>query len=125
VKTIAWEIREPDRAADNGVKVESAGDLLALKLAVIHERVEAKDYLAICALLRGGLSLAEGLAHLDARHPLGTDAMIGSKTLTYFKGGDLDALPAKVKSDLEAAIRAVRDVPQFRGEKTRIGTITI
>jgi hypothetical protein len=120
VKTIAWEIREPDRAADKGVKVASAEDLLALKLAVIHERVEAKDYLAICALLRGGLSLAEGLAHLDARHPLATDAMIGSKTLTYFKGGDLDALPAKVKSDLEAAVRAVRDVRNFAEKKREL-----
>jgi len=42
------------------------------------------------------------------------------KTLTYFKGGDLDALPAKVKSDLKGAVRAVRDVRNFAEKKREL-----
>jgi len=120
VKTIAWEIREPDRAADKGVKVASAEDLLALKLAVIHERVEAKDYLAICAFVARWFESRGRARTSRCAAPLATDAMIGSKTLTYFKGGDLDALPAKVKSELEGAVRAVRDVRNFAEKKREL-----
>lgn len=116
------QINAPDRCPDNGVKIAAAADLLALKLAVIHERVEAKDYLDVCALLRAGLGLAEGLSHLEALHPLATNAMIVLKTLAYFKGGDLDTLPDDVKRDLETAVSRVREVPEFKGAKTPIGS---
>lgn len=115
------QIQTPDRCADNGLKIASAADLLALKLAVIHERVEAKDYLDVCALLRAGCSLMDGLSHLDALHPLATNAMIVLKTLTFFKGGDLGTLPDDVKRDLEAAVSRVREVPPFTGTKTALG----
>ncbi|HUG11851.1 MAG TPA: nucleotidyl transferase AbiEii/AbiGii toxin family protein [Opitutaceae bacterium] len=115
------QIRVPDIAAENHLKVASEEDLLALKLAVIHKRIEAKDYLDIRALLRAGQDLAQALAHLDALHPLVTNSMIVLKTLTYFKGGDLHELPDEVKRDIEAAVRGVRDVPEFSGKKTSIG----
>ena len=85
--------------------------------------MEAKDYLDICALLRAGLDLAQALGHLEALHPLATNAMITLKTLVYFKGGDLDALPAEVKRDLENAVRQVRDVAPHGGTKAPIGTV--
>ena len=115
------QIRMPDIAAENHLKVASEEDLLALKLAVIHQRIEAKDYLDIRALLRAGQDLAQALAHLDALHPLVTNSMIVLKTLTYFKGDDLHELPDEVKRDIEAAVRGVRDVPEFSGKKTPIG----
>ncbi|HEY5551198.1 MAG TPA: nucleotidyl transferase AbiEii/AbiGii toxin family protein [Opitutaceae bacterium] len=117
------QIRMPDLVEGNNLKVASAEDLLALKLAVIHERIEAKDYLDIRALLLTGLDLAQALSHLEALHPLATNAMIVLKTLTYFKGGDLHELPDEVKRDLEAAVRSVRDLPEFSGVKTPIGTM--
>ena len=117
------QIRPPDVCTDNGLKIASSEDLLALKLATIQQRVEAKDYLDICALLRAGLGLEHALGHLEALHPLATNAMITLKTLVYFKGGDLDALPAEVKRDLENAVRQVRDVLPFGGVKTPIGTV--
>ncbi|MDD2764261.1 MAG: nucleotidyl transferase AbiEii/AbiGii toxin family protein [Opitutaceae bacterium] len=116
------QVQPPDQCTDNGLKIASAADLLALKLAVIHERVEAKDYLDVCALLRAGLSLADGLSHLEALHPLATNAMIVLKTLTYFKGGDLATLPDDVKRDLETAVSRVREVPPFTGTKSPIGS---
>jgi hypothetical protein len=117
------QVRSPAVCADNGLKIASAEDLLALKLATIQQRVEAKDYLDICALLRAGLDLAEALGHLEALHPLATNAIITLKTLVYFKGGDLDSLPADVKRDLEAAVRGVRDAVPFAGMKAAIGTV--
>lgn len=116
------QVQPPDRCTDNDLKIASAVDLLALKLDVIHERIEAKDYLDVCALLRAGLSLADGLSYLEALHPLATNAMIVLKTLTYFKGGDLDTLPADVKHDLEIAVSRVREVPPFTGTKTPIAS---
>ena len=117
------QIRTPDRCPDNHLKIASAEDLLALKLATIHQRIEAKDYLDIHALLRFGLSLPEALGHLEALHPLTTNWMLTLQTLVYFEGGDLATLPAEVKGDLEEVVKKVRDVPAFSGRKTPIGTM--
>lgn len=118
------QIRSPDVCADNGLKIASAEDLLALKLATVQQRVEAKDYLDICALLRAGLSLEAALGHLEALHPLSTSPIITLKTLVYFSGGDLPTLPAEVKRDLEDAVRMARDVISFTGVKTEIGALS-
>jgi hypothetical protein len=117
------QIRAPDRCPDNHLKIASMEDLLALKLATIHQRIEAKDYLDIRALLRFGLSLPEALGHLEALHPQTTNWMLTLQTLVYFKGGDLATLPVEVKSDLEAAAKEVRVVPAFSGRKAPIGTM--
>jgi hypothetical protein len=117
------QIRAPDRIAENGLKVASAKDLLALKLATIHSRVEAKDYINIHALLASGLDLAEGLSHLEALHPHTTNWMITLHTLVYFEGGDVARLPEKTKRDLEAAVKTVHEVPLFTGKKHPIGTM--
>ena len=117
------QVRAPDVCADNGLKVASAEDLLALKLATIQQREEAKDFLDIHALLKSGMSLEQALGHLEAIHPVGTNAIITLKALVYFKGGDLDTLPDDLKRDLEAAVRRAREVVPFRGTKMPIGTV--
>lgn len=117
------QVRPPDICADNGLKVASAEDLLALKLGTIQQRVEAKDYVDIHALIQAGLNLPTALGHLEALHPLATNAMITLKTLVYFSGGDLATLPREVKLDLEAAVREVRGIAPFAGMKTPIGTV--
>ena len=45
---------------ENGIAVASPLDLLATKLKALHDRIEAKDYLDIEALLRSGLDLTAG-----------------------------------------------------------------
>jgi hypothetical protein len=57
------QINPPEHAADNKLKIASPEDLLALKLGVIQQGVEAKDSLDIHALLKSGLSLSAGLSH--------------------------------------------------------------
>ena len=117
------QINAPDVCADNGLKVASAEDLLALKLATIQQREEAKDFLDLHALLRAGLSLERAVGHLLALHPVGTNEVITLKALVYFKGGDLDTLSEDLKRDVEAAVRRVREVTVFRGTKTPIGSV--
>lgn len=112
----------PEVAAGNRVKVASAVDLLALKLGVIQQRVEAKDYWDIHALLAAGLTLEQGLSALEALHPLTTNWMIALKTLVYFQGGDLESLSAAIRRDLEKAVSQVREVPAFAGAKLPIGS---
>jgi hypothetical protein len=115
------QIRPPDRCHANGLKVASAEDLLALKLATIHSRIEAKDYVDIHALLGSGLSLPEALSHLEALHPQTINWMITLHTLVYFQGGDLAQLPEQTKRDLEEAVRGVRVVSKFTGTKRPVG----
>ncbi len=50
----------------HGIQLASLEDLLALKLATITQRAQWKDYFDIAALLRAGLSLADGLAKAQA-----------------------------------------------------------
>lgn len=117
------QVRPPDVCEDNGLKVASAEDLLALKLATIQQREEARDFVDIAALLHAGLGLDEALGHLEAIHPVGTNAVITLKTLVWFKGGDLEQLPDELKRSLEKAVRRVREVVPFRGSKQPIGTL--
>jgi hypothetical protein len=117
------QVRPPDVCADTGLKVASAEDLLALKLAAIQQREEAKDFVDIAALLRTGLPLEEALGQLEALHPIGTNAIITLKALVYFKGGDLERLPDDLKRYLEETVRRVREVVPFRGPKLPIGTV--
>ncbi len=115
------QINSPDCSADNKLKIASAEDLLALKLGVIHSRIEAKDYWDIWALLKSGFSLPVALGHLDALHPLTSNWQITLRTLIYFQGGDLDTLSADLRRDLEEAVTQVREVPEFSGPKHPIG----
>ena len=55
-------VGEPQWTDDGIVQVASLEDLLATKLKVLLQRVEAKDYIDVAALLDNGVSLAKGLA---------------------------------------------------------------
>lgn len=69
----------------------SLDDLLGHKLKVLFDRVEAKDYMDIAAMLRNGQKLEDGLGAASALFkdfPAG-DAI---RALTYFEGGDLARL---------------------------------
>lgn len=104
-------VGEPDLASDGVVEVASADDLLAHKLKVLLQRVEAKDYLDIAALLDSGLHLDRGLASARALFGSAFQPSESLKALVYFEGGDLHTLPAAVKETLITAARRVRDLP--------------
>jgi hypothetical protein len=50
-------IAEPDLTEDGAVQVASLVDLMGTKLKVVLQRIEAKDYIDIAAMLRAGVRL--------------------------------------------------------------------
>jgi len=92
--------------ADEVLAVASLEDLLALKIKVIFERSEAKDYTDIAAMLKAGGSLAKGIAIAEEMFRPQLSPVIAVKALTYFQGGDLDFLSEGDKAVLikEAAL---------------------
>ena len=81
----------PGLSDQRDLAIASLDDLLGHKLKVLLQRVEAKDYWDIVAMLRGGQSLERGLGAactLFDRFPV-NEAL---KALAYFEGGDLDGV---------------------------------
>lgn len=100
-------VSQPD-LADNGIEVAGALDLLAIKLKVLLQRVEAKDYVDIDVLLRSGLSLSEGLSAAAALFPLAMNPIDAAKALAWFKDGHLETrLPEGTKRALTLASSSI------------------
>lgn len=83
-------VADPLRA-DNGVAIAAPLDLLATKLKTLHDRVEARDYIDIEALLRAGLRLDQGLAAAMALFGPGLNPLDTAKAVGWFKDGGLEA----------------------------------
>lgn len=101
----------PTHTADGVLQVASVEDLLATKLKIILQRIEAKDYQDMAALLRSGASLPQGLA--AARLMFGNTFQPSEalKALTWFRGGDLDTLPLADRRILVEASSQTGDLP--------------
>ena len=96
-------VGEPDRMPGK-FPIASPLDLLATKLKVLLQRVEPRDYLDVEVLLRGGLSLNQGVSAALALFPDQLNPLDVAKAVGWFEKGDLDAqLPAGVKDFLTAA----------------------
>jgi hypothetical protein len=87
---------------------------MATKLKVLLQRVEAKDYQDIAALIKVGVSLEKGLA--AAREMFGHSFQPSEslKALVYFEGGDLDALARPDRETLIQAVNVVRRLPTVK-----------
>ncbi len=96
-------VGEPDRLPGK-FPIASPLDLLATKLKVLLQRVEARDYVDVDVLLRSGLSLNQGVSAALALFPDQFNPLDIAKAVGWFKEGDLDAqLPDSVKDLLTAA----------------------
>lgn len=84
-------VDEPDRLAGK-FPIASPLDLMATKLKVLLQRIEPKDYLDVEVLLRGGLSLNQGVAAALALYPDQINPLDIAKAVGWFKEGNLDAL---------------------------------
>lgn len=106
-------VGEPAIAEGTSLEVASLADLMAIKLKVIVQRIEAKDYSDIAAMIRAGVNLAEGLA--AARILFGNEFQPSEslKALAYFEGGDLNTLSAIDRQVLVAAVRSVQALPSI------------
>jgi hypothetical protein len=96
-------VGDPDLVS-NGPAIASPLDLLATKLKVIHQRIEARDYLDIEALLRSGLSLNDGISAARALYGDAINPLMTAKAVAWFKEGGLeDELGQETRRFLEGA----------------------
>ncbi|MHB8472265.1 MAG: nucleotidyl transferase AbiEii/AbiGii toxin family protein [Gammaproteobacteria bacterium] len=107
-------IGEPQMTEDGVLQVAALDDLMATKLKVLLQRVEAKDYQDIAAMIKAGASLASGLAAARALYGASFQPSESLKALVYFEGGDLQTLLPEDKEVLIKATSAVRDLPVVR-----------
>ena len=107
-------VGEPEWTHDRVLQVASPDDLMATKLKVLLQRVEAKDYQDIAALIKAGVSLEKGLAAARAMYGYNFQPSESLKALVYFQGGDLDSLLRPERETLIKAVRAVRKLPTVK-----------
>ncbi len=103
-------VGEPEATEDGVVRVASLADLMATKTKVILQRVEARDYQDIAAMIRAGVSLSTGLAAARTLYGRAFQPSESLKAMVYFEGGDLNILSAEDKETLVNAARRVRDL---------------
>jgi hypothetical protein len=96
------------------MQVASLDDLFATKVKVLLQRIEAKDYLDVAAMLQNGADLAAGLAAARTLYGETFQPNECLKALVYFKGGDLRSLPRATRALLIKAVGDVRDLPKVR-----------
>lgn len=104
-------VGQPQITDDGVLEVASTNDLLATKLKVILQRIEARDYRDIAALIVAGTNLSQGLAAAHALYGGAFQPSEALKALVYFDGGDLQILTAAEKRCLVNAASAVRELP--------------
>jgi hypothetical protein len=104
-------VGEPQWTDDRMVQVASFEDLLATKVKVLLQRIEAKDYLDVAALLGNGVSLTRGLAAARSLFGPAFQPSECLKALVYFEGGDLNSLSEITRHLLIRAATAVGDLP--------------
>jgi len=101
-------VQEAELTSDGVLRVASLADLFATKLNTIYQRVEAKDYLDIHAILQSGLNLSQGLEYARQVYGDRFNAMLPLQALCYFEEPELRRLPDTIKRSLTEAVRSVR-----------------
>lgn len=96
-------VGEPDVTNDGVLRVASLLDLGGTKIKALLQRVEAKDYRDIAALLDHGVELAAILSAARALFGPAFNPIVARKALVYFEGGDLESLDAATRVRLIAA----------------------
>jgi hypothetical protein len=111
----------PETTDDGVLQVAALDDLMATKLKVLLQRVEAKDYRDVAAMLKAGIDLARGLAIAKAMFGNAFQPSESLKALTWFEGGDLHLLADDERRVLIEAASAVRQLPPVGKLAERLG----
>lgn len=115
-------VGEPARTDDEILEVASLEDLMATKLKVLLQRIEAKDYFDIAAMVEAGVSLSGGLSAARVLYGSSFQPSESLKALTYFEGGDLAALPGTIRKTLIQAASGVGDLPVVQRSNCRLSS---
>lgn len=97
--------------SDGIAQVAGLDDLMTTKLKVILQRIEAKDYQDIAAMIRASSSLSRGLAGARVLYGSAFQPSESLKALVYFEGGDLHRLTSEDRTLLIEAAASVRTLP--------------
>ena len=97
-------VGRPDRTDDGVVWVASLRDLFATKLKVLLQRISARDYADIAAILETGVPLAEGLGAAATLFGREFPPMEAVKALGYFDEGDAANVDEKTRDVLRRHI---------------------
>ena len=109
----------PELTEDGVGLVASSLDLLGIKLKVIMQRAESKDYSDIAQLLSAGASLIQGLGAAKSLYGSAFAPAECLRALTFFDDGDLTRVNAETCSVLRteaAKVSWVFPIPSI--EKT-------
>ena len=87
---------------------------MATKLKVLLQRVEARDYQDIAAMIEAGVDLAQGLADARALYGRAFQPSECLKALVYYEGGDLHTLSREDRETLIRAVQEVHALPQAK-----------
>lgn len=117
-------VGEPRTTDDDIVQVASLDDLLATKVKVLLQRVEAKDYQDVAALVTAGVSLARALAAARTMYGHAFQPSEALKALVYFEGGDLHTLSTDTRETLVRATNAVDDLPHVERASSSLSVST-
>jgi hypothetical protein len=115
----------PELTKDGVLEVASPLDLLATELKVIQQRLEAKDYSDIAAILRSGLRLEDGMAAAAELYTPSLQPSEAVKALTYFEGGDLKNLSAVDKNLLSRAASKIYRIPAIALRSSSLSAIVL
>ena len=96
-------VGHPQQTDDGVLRVAAMLDLFATKLKVMLERVAARDYLDIAAILRSGTSLADGLGAAIALYGAEFPPVEAVKALVWFEVGDARNVDAATREVLRRA----------------------
>lgn len=113
-------VSDPELTTDGVSEVASFNDLFGTKLKALLNRVEAKDYRDVIALLQAGHRLSDGLAVGRALFGKSCQPSKVLKALTYFEGGDLGSLTPEERRFLEMAVLKVHEIPQLQISSHRL-----
>lgn len=105
-------VGDPEITADGVLQVASLDDLMATKVKVVLQRIEAKDYRDIAAMINAGISLPRALAAARKMYGANFQPSESLKAMVYFEGGDLHTLASTEKSTLVKAVSDVRVLPE-------------
>jgi len=107
-------VGEPGLTGDQVMLVASLNDLMATKVKTVLQRLEAKDYRDIAAMIAADVSLSGGLAAACEMYGSVFQPAESLKALTYFEGGDLHTLTEKEKNILVTMVGKINGLPQAR-----------
>lgn len=90
-------VGDPQRTDDGVLRVASLLDLFGTKLKVLLQRVAARDYLDLAAILRAGVPLEDGLGAAAALYGQQFPPTETVKALAYFDEGDAANVDAETR----------------------------